>query len=37
VLDNFGPVAGFWLVFGVAILSFGATLALAWRFRRRST
>ena len=34
VLDMWGPVVGFWLMFLVAVMSFGATLALAWRFRK---
>jgi hypothetical protein len=34
VLDWVGPVGGFWLLFVISLASFGATLALAWRFRR---
>jgi MFS family permease len=37
VLDTWGPVAGFWLMFLVAVMSFGATLALAWRFRKATS
>ncbi len=37
VLDVAGPIAGFWLLFLVSIASFGATAALAWRFRRRQS
>lgn len=33
VLDMWGPVAGFALMFVLGLASFGATLALAWRFR----
>ncbi|AVO47417.1 MFS transporter [Phreatobacter cathodiphilus] len=34
VLDAFGPVFGFVLLFLVALISFSATVALAWKFRR---
>jgi hypothetical protein len=37
VLDTVGPVWGFVLLFIVSLASFGATLALAWSFRRRSS
>ncbi|MCA0318695.1 MAG: MFS transporter [Proteobacteria bacterium] len=36
VLDLVGPVWGFALLFAISLVSFGATLALAWRFRRPS-
>jgi hypothetical protein len=34
VLDTVGPAWGFALLFAISLASFGATLALAWRFRR---
>lgn len=36
VLDLVGPAWGFALLFAISLVSFGATLALAWRFRRPS-
>lgn len=34
VLDTIGPAAGFVLLFALSVIAFGATIALALRFRR---